>query len=73
MPRYLVNWRYSAYRDGVTYGPYAEGDTVELSEADAAWIDRDSPGVLAAEKQAEREAKPTANRQHKGGRNRAGA
>jgi len=78
MDRFEVRHRYAAYRDGEQYGPWQPGDTVELSAEAAEWILRDSPGAISqvvvnANKPAERAAKPAANRQHKGGRNRAGA
>lgn len=84
MPTYNVNHAYRSFRDGVQYGPYEPGSTVELDATDAEWINRDSPGALiaAGTKRAEvpvpdAEAEPTqakppaANRQAKGGRNRA--
>lgn len=46
MARYLVVHRYSAVRDGQQLGPWQPGDEVELTEADAAWVCRDSAGVL---------------------------
>lgn len=72
MPRYTVNHRYHSFRDGVQYGTYEAGSEVELSEAEAEWIGIDSPGVLSeAAAEPQREGKPSANRQHKGGQNRA--
>lgn len=42
MPSYVVAWRYqSSYG-----GPWEAGQTVELSEAMAEAVERDSPGVL---------------------------
>jgi hypothetical protein len=79
MGMYTVNRRYFSRRDGINFGPYAEGDVVELDPADAEWLNRDSPGVVTevakpkAERAPERQAAPAPNRQHKGGRNRAGA
>lgn len=80
MPKYTVNRRYFSRRDGITFGPYAEGDVVELDPHDAEWLNRDSPGVVtevaagaAPAAAAERQAPAAPNRQHKGGRNRAGA
>lgn len=79
MPRYTVNHAYRAFSDGVQYGPYEQGTVVELVEADAEWVNRDSPGCLtpvgakpAKAEEPERQASATPNRQHKGGRNRAG-
>ena len=59
MPRYQMQWRYRS--NG--FGPWGEGDEVELQAEDAAFINRDSPGVLvevdpaaaAARKRAKRE------------------
>ena len=48
MSEYQVNHRYGATRDGIKFGPYEPGHTVELSEADAEWVNRDSPGTLTA-------------------------
>lgn len=77
MPTYRVNHSYSALRDGVRFGPYEQGTTVQLEEADAEWINRDSPGTLSAAKAKaeEKVEQPPVqpNRAHKGGRNRAGA
>lgn len=76
MPRYTVQHRYSARRDGQTLGPWVEGDETELTGDEAAWVNRDSPGTLApvvdkpSTKPAEREAEPAKDRQHRGGRNR---
>jgi hypothetical protein len=69
MPRYTVAHSYAAHRDGRTFGPWAPGEQVELDEADAAWVERDSPGVFAAPEPA-RQAEPKPNRQARGGRNR---
>lgn len=46
MPRYLVVHPYSAFTGGRQLGPWQPGDEVELSEEDAAWVCRDSTGVL---------------------------
>lgn len=71
MPKYTVNHGYRAYSDGRTFGPFVEGETVELTEADAEWVNRDSPGCLTeVEAKPERQAAKTPDRQHKGGRNR---
>lgn len=51
MPRYAVTQNYSAERVGhdlVRFGPWAKGDEVEVDEADAEWINADSPGTLKA-------------------------
>lgn len=82
MPTYAVNHRYSAFRDGAQFGPYEPGTFVELSEADAEWVNRDSPGTLTEKVAIDvvgddavigSEVVGAANRQHKGGRKRAGA
>jgi sRNA-binding protein len=49
--RYLVTHRYGSS----TYGPWAEGDHIELDPTEAEWVNHDSPGTLEkvdAEKQA---------------------
>lgn len=81
MPTYRVNHRYSARRDGQDFGPYIEGSTVELTEDDAAWVNRDSEGVLSplveeapapaeVEKAPEPPKATKADRQHRGGQRR---
>lgn len=79
MSAYRLNHAYTARRDGVTFGPWQAGETVDLEPADAEWIERDSPGALAEvkakaikEPDGERQQPPTADRQHRGGRNRSG-
>lgn len=42
MPRYRINHRYSSG----DHGPYEEGNEVELTEEEAAWLNHDSPGLL---------------------------
>jgi hypothetical protein len=76
MDRWTVNHRYSARRDGVTFGPWEGGETVELSADEAAWIGRDSPGVLSPFEEPkpepkERQQPPVKDRQHRGGANRS--
>ncbi len=79
MPLYTVNHSYRSSRDGRTFGPFVPGTTVELDEADAEWVDRDSPGALSpvvehrlvAEHGPELAVKPpAADRQARPGRNR---
>jgi len=41
--RYAVLHRYSSGE----HGPWEQGTTVELTPADAGWVNRDSPGTLA--------------------------
>jgi hypothetical protein len=74
MPAYKVTGRYTARCDGQTFGPWVGGETVELSEAEAAWINRDSDGVLTlaggevrreAEAEKPREETRRQDRQHK--------
>lgn len=64
MPQYTFQWRYTS-----SYGSGAEGETVDLDEATAAAINRDSPGVLVAGKRAM--ASAPKDRQVKGAQNRA--
>lgn len=47
MSTYEFQGNYESFRDGRRFGPWVEGDVVQLDPADAEWIDRDSPGVLA--------------------------
>ncbi len=78
MASYAVNHRYTARRDGQTFGPYEPDTTIELDEADAEWINRDSPGTLTdvaatgvtSKVDTDGEADPAKDRQHKGGRKR---
>lgn len=42
MPRYRVEHRYASS----TYGPWVEGDHVEMSADEAAWVNHDSEGTL---------------------------
>ncbi|NMO52023.1 hypothetical protein HH310_12550 [Actinoplanes sp. TBRC 11911] len=58
MARYQVAHKYRSTRDGQQFGPYLVGDVVELSDEDAAWVNRDSPGCLEAEKPAKPEPDP---------------
>lgn len=76
MPKYEVGHAYRSYRDGVQYGPWVAGDVVELAEADAQWVERDSSGCLsevkakAEPKAAERQQPAGKDRQHRGAANR---
>lgn len=47
MATYEFQGNYESFRDGRRFGPWTEGDIVQLDPADAEWIERDSPGVLA--------------------------
>lgn len=87
MPRYTVNHRYESRRDGRQWGPWVAGTVVDLSPADAAWLNADSPGVVVLEVEPEptpvppvpeppkaeavREKVSTRNRMVTGGPNRA--
>lgn len=75
MPGYQVIHAYRATRDGQQFGPWKKGEVVELTEHDADWVNRDSPGCLtaaAAEGEAPaRQKQAGADRQHRGGRNRS--
>ncbi len=42
MGRYRVPHRYASESNGVTYGPWEEGQEVELDDEQAAWLMRDS-------------------------------
>lgn len=73
--RYEVQHAYRSFRDGVQFGPWQSGETVELSEADAEWVCRDSPGCLLAaggtvEPEPERQQPTGRDRQARPGRNR---
>lgn len=73
MQRYIVKQAYRAYRDGQWFGPWEKDTQVELSEQDAAWVNRDSPGTLAKvaaakpeqPQQQQRQQPPKPNRQQK--------
>lgn len=74
MPRYTVKHAYAASRDGLQFGPWEKGSEVELDQADAEWVERDSPGALVEvqpkpAKPARTQA-PAQDRQQRGGPNR---
>ncbi|MGH3834183.1 MAG: hypothetical protein ACRDSF_00545 [Pseudonocardiaceae bacterium] len=46
MRRFRITRSYKAVRDGTQYGPWESGHQVELDDDVAAWIQRDSPGLL---------------------------
>lgn len=76
MTAFELNHAYSARRDGRQFGPWQAGEVVDLEQADAEWVERDSPGALRQprpepEADGEREKPAGANRQHRGGRNRS--
>lgn len=84
MPRYVVNHRYQSRSDGRQWGPWVAGTLIDLSPADAAWLNLDSPGVVTLEPEPEpappavvkveppvREKAPAKNRMVSGGPNRA--
>lgn len=80
MPDYIVSHRYTARRDGQTFGPWEKGDAVQLEQADADWVNRDSEGCLAeakpkavkADKDEVADGKTGPNRQHQPAKTRAG-
>lgn len=53
MPRYRILHRYSSNQ----FGPFEVGTEIELTEADAAWLLHDSPGVLTEIDPAEQQAR----------------
>ncbi len=72
---YEVQHAYRSTRDGQQFGPWAAGDRIELPEADAKWVNRDSPGCLLAaggivESEPERQKPASRDRQQRGGANR---
>jgi hypothetical protein len=76
MPFYTVQHRYSARNGEQTFGPWEGGETVDLTEDEADWVNRDSAGCLEAAtpdtpKKPERQQPKTADRQHRGGSNRS--
>lgn len=73
MGRYQVNHGYKSFSDGKLFGPFEAGAVVELEDADAEWVNRDSPGCLtdiAATAETNGEGEPAKDRQHRGGRKR---
>lgn len=46
MARFVVAHRYASRRDGQQFA-WTGGEVVELDDADAEWVNRDSPGVLS--------------------------
>lgn len=84
MTAFEVQHAYTARRDGQQFGPWVEGDHVELEPADAEWVERDSPGCLhsaggkvesapaVGEDGPERQKPAGRDRQHRGGTNRSG-
>ena len=79
MPRHTINHSYRSTRDGQTFGPWVQGDEIEVSAEDAEWLERDSPGLIVVTQatpkrdaeDAQRQAKEIPNRGLKGSRNRA--
>lgn len=75
MPRYNVNHGYRSYSDGRQFGPFVAGETVELDEREAEWVERDSPGCLTPvdgdDVQGDDDAPAQPNRQHKPAKKRA--
>ena len=70
MPLYKVHHAYRSRRDGVDYGPYEPGSTVDLEPADAEWVNRDSPGCLTRVRAEPAQPPAHETRPHRGGRNR---
>jgi hypothetical protein len=68
MAIYQVVHRYTARRDGETFGPWEAGDAIDLADADAEWVNRDSPGALEPVKP--KAPVPAKDRQHRGGSTR---
>ena len=66
MAEYIVGHRYESFRDGQRFGPYLPGDTVDLTEVDAEWVNRDSPGTLTPVADAEPE--PTRSEERRVGK-----
>lgn len=72
--------QHSYHSVGVQLGPWRAGDVVELEDAVAEWVNRDSPGCLLAASAAPEATAPAdepvrqkpagQNRQHRGGANR---
>jgi hypothetical protein len=58
MGRYVVQHNYRSFSDGEWLGPWVKGDEVELDDARAEHVERDSPGALKPA--AARKAKPAA-------------
>lgn len=58
MNRYTVQHRYTAVRDGRRIGPWEPDTEVELSDHDAEWVNRDSPGTLTPVDPPEPEPEP---------------
>jgi hypothetical protein len=44
--KYTVQHDYDAYTDGRRYGPWVEGDEVDLEPEQADWVNSDSAGTL---------------------------
>ncbi|WP_328465528.1 hypothetical protein OHA21_43825 [Actinoplanes sp. NBC_00393] len=76
MAKFTVNHAYKASRDGQQLGPWKPGDVVDLEQADADWVNRDSPGCMsptsaAPAEGAARQRSASKDRQHRGGANRS--
>lgn len=46
MPEFTVRHAYASNHNGRRFGPWAEGDVIDLDAVDAEWLNRDSEGVL---------------------------
>lgn len=63
--RYIVQHAYRSRRDGRDFGPWEEGESVELdNELDAEWVNRDSPGTLEPEADDETAGEPDEDQAH---------
>jgi hypothetical protein len=49
MPEYKVQHSYASNQNGRRFGPWAEGDVIDLDTPDAEWVNRDSPDTLAGD------------------------
>jgi len=55
--KYIVQWNYRS-----SYGAFTEGETVDVTEEEAAAFNRDSPGVLQIEPETRIEPAPPYDR-----------
>ena len=52
--RVKVAQRYAASSDGFKFGPWEEGDEVDLTDVQIAWVNRDAEGTLTPIKEKEK-------------------
>lgn len=62
MARYEVGHDYASWRDGKRLGPWEKGAVVDVDEADAEFVEVDSPGALKAVKAEKPAAKKAAEK-----------